>query len=91
MFQAVMSMNAMALLAIAAITGAGCYIFWYKALNMTGVSRTMALNDTYVLWGLVFTALFSAVRPHGIFFHAEFGDWSADCGCGGHFGCGKAE
>ncbi len=61
LFQAVMSMNAMALLAIAAITGADCYIFWYKALNMTGVSRTMALNDTYVLWGLVFTALFSAV------------------------------
>ena len=61
LFQAVMSMNAMALLAIAAITGAGCYIFWYKAFEYDRRQPTMALNDTYVLWGLVFTALFSAV------------------------------
>ena len=49
------SLGAIAFIAIAALTGGGCYILWYKALNMTGVSRTMALNDTYVIWGLIFT------------------------------------
>ena len=31
---------------------------WYKAMNMTGVSRAMAINVTYSLWGIIFTAIF---------------------------------
>lgn len=54
-FDSFASLGATAFIAIAALTGGSCYVFWYKALNMTGVSRTMALNDTYVIWGLLFT------------------------------------
>ncbi len=31
---------------------------WYKSMNMTGVSRAMAINVTYSLWGIIFTAIF---------------------------------
>ena len=59
MIEAVLSVKAMLVLALTASTAAACYVLWYKALNMTGVGRTMALNDTYVLWGLFFSWLLS--------------------------------
>lgn len=39
--------------------GAASYMLWYRSMNMTGVSRAMALNVTYALWGILFSALFS--------------------------------
>lgn len=41
----------------------GCvsYRCWYTAMNMTGVCRAMALNVTYALWGILFSALFTNV------------------------------
>ncbi len=42
---------------------AGClgsfsYMCWYKAMNTTGVSRAMALNITYALWGIILSVVF---------------------------------
>ncbi|WP_442886190.1 EamA family transporter [Desulfovibrio sp. 1188_IL3213] len=38
----------------------GClsYRCWYMAMNMIGVSRAMALNITYALWGILFSVFF---------------------------------
>jgi len=44
---------------LAAGLGAASYMFWYRAMSMTGVSRAMALNVTYALWGILFSALFT--------------------------------
>lgn len=46
----------------AALTGALSYLCWYRAMNMTGVSRAMAINITYSLWGIFFSAVFTEVR-----------------------------
>lgn len=43
---------------LAGIVGASSYMCWYKAMNTTGVSRAMALNITYALWGVVLSAIF---------------------------------
>lgn len=45
--------------ALAGIVGCLTYRCWYKAMNMTGVSRAMALNITYALWGVLFSAAFT--------------------------------
>ncbi len=44
---------------LAGIIGCLAYRCWYRSLNMTGVSRGMALNITYALWGVLFSALFT--------------------------------
>lgn len=46
---------------------AGCVtpvslLAWYKSMNMTGVSRAMAINVSYSLWGIIFSALFLDVE-----------------------------
>lgn len=46
---------------VAAMIGTLSYICWYRAMNMTGVSRAMAINITYSLWGIFFSALFTEV------------------------------
>ncbi len=46
------------LVMLAGIVGACSYMCWYKAMNTTGVSRAMALNITYALWGVVLSAVF---------------------------------
>ncbi|MDD3310780.1 DMT family transporter [Pseudodesulfovibrio sp.] len=46
----------------AALTGALSYLCWYRAMNMTGVSRAMAINITYSLWGILFSAVFTEVE-----------------------------
>ncbi len=48
--------------AAAGCMGACSYYCWYKAMNMTGVSRAMALNISYALWGIVLSAMFSRVH-----------------------------
>ncbi|NDV18332.1 EamA family transporter [Pseudodesulfovibrio sp. JC047] len=47
---------------VAALTGAFSYVCWYRAMNMTGVSRAMAINITYSLWGIFFSAVFTDVE-----------------------------
>ena len=47
--------------AAAGLVGCVSYRCWYTAMNMTGVSRAMALNVTYALWGILFSALFTNV------------------------------
>lgn len=46
------------LIMLAGVVGATSYMCWYKAMNTTGVSRAMALNITYALWGVLFSAVF---------------------------------
>lgn len=48
--------------ALGGVIGCISYRCWYNAMNMTGVSRAMALNITYALWGVVFSALFTDVE-----------------------------
>ncbi|MBF0315435.1 MAG: DMT family transporter [Oligoflexia bacterium] len=43
-----------AVILLTALVGSISYLFWYKAMNMTGVARAMCLNITYALWGIVF-------------------------------------
>lgn len=40
--------------ALAGFLGGLSYLAWYRALNMTGVGRAMALNITYALWSVFF-------------------------------------
>ncbi|OIO05942.1 MAG: EamA family transporter [Desulfovibrionaceae bacterium CG1_02_65_16] len=47
---------------VAAFTGALSYLCWYRAMNMTGVSRAMTINITYSLWGILFSAVFTEVH-----------------------------
>lgn len=37
------------------------YTSWYRGLNMAGVSRAMAINITYSLWGILFSVLFTGL------------------------------
>lgn len=46
----------------AGIMGSLSYRCWYKALNMTGVSRAMALNITYAFWGIALSFVFTEVQ-----------------------------
>ncbi|NJB66500.1 drug/metabolite transporter (DMT)-like permease [Desulfobaculum xiamenense] len=46
----------------AAFLGSCSYLLWYRAMNMTGVSRAMAMNITYALWGILFSALLTDVE-----------------------------
>lgn len=46
----------------AGIMGSLAYRFWYKSMNMTGVSRAMALNITYAFWGIVLSFLFTDIH-----------------------------
>lgn len=46
----------------AGIVGSLSYNCWYKAMNTTGVSRAMAINITYALWGVILSAVFLDVE-----------------------------
>jgi drug/metabolite transporter (DMT)-like permease len=48
--------------------GGFSYVYWYRALNMTGVARAMALNVTYALWGVLFGAFFTGLNATGQLF-----------------------
>ena len=47
--------------ALAGALGALSYRCWYQAMNMTGVSRAMALNISYAFWGIILSAIFTEV------------------------------
>ncbi|MDR3038077.1 MAG: DMT family transporter [Candidatus Adiutrix sp.] len=49
------------LYAMAGFFGGFSYVYWYRALNMTGVARAMALNVTYALWGVIFGGLLAGL------------------------------
>lgn len=55
--------NPQAIFAVAgvAILAALSVIYWYKAFGMTGVSRAMACNSTYGLWGIIFSGILGAL------------------------------
>ncbi|CCO07716.1 DMT family transporter [Desulforamulus hydrothermalis] len=44
--------------AIAALAAGVSYLAWYKANTTIGVAKGMALNGTYVMWGVIFSVLF---------------------------------
>lgn len=46
----------LAVLAVAALVAAISFLQWYNANSMCGVAKGMALNSTYVMWGIVFSA-----------------------------------
>ncbi len=48
--------------ATAGCLGVSSYYCWYNAMNMTGVSRAVALNISYALWGIILSAMFSKVH-----------------------------
>jgi len=56
--RAAFSPSTLILLAAAGV-GATSYMLWYRAMNMTGVSRAMAISVSYSLWGILFSALFT--------------------------------
>jgi len=49
-------------LVLAGVAGGMTYVSWYRAMNMTGVSRAMALNISYALWAIVLGALFTEIE-----------------------------
>ena len=68
-----MKSSALPVYAFAGFLGGFSYVYWYRALNMTGVARAMALNVTYALWGVLFGAFFTgfAATPQ-LFLGAAF-------------------
>jgi drug/metabolite transporter (DMT)-like permease len=44
--------------AIAALAAGVSYLTWYKANTTIGVAKGMALNGTYVAWGVIFSVVF---------------------------------
>jgi drug/metabolite transporter (DMT)-like permease len=55
--------SALPIYAFAGFLGGFSYVYWYRALNMAGVARAMALNVTYALWGVLLGALFTPLEP----------------------------
>jgi len=52
----------LAFMVCAGTVGGITYITWYRAMNMTGVSRAMALNISYALWAIILSALFTEIE-----------------------------
>ncbi|EHQ92065.1 DMT family transporter [Desulfosporosinus youngiae] len=44
--------------AIAALVAGTSYLSWYRANSTIGVAKGMALNGTYVMWGVIFSVVF---------------------------------
>ncbi|MDR1111980.1 MAG: DMT family transporter [Deltaproteobacteria bacterium] len=63
LFSAAWHTSALPIYVFAGFLGGFSYIYWYRALNMTGVARAMALNVTYALWGVLFGAIFTGLTP----------------------------
>ena len=54
---------ATAVIVLAALTGAASYLFYYKAINVIGASRGMALNISYSAWAVVFALVLQGTVP----------------------------
>ena len=55
--------TATAIIALAALTGAASYLFYYKAIDTIGASRGMALNISYSAWAVVFALVLQGTVP----------------------------
>ncbi|MPQ43634.1 DMT family transporter [Clostridium tarantellae] len=53
--KAMVSPAPLVIIAVAALAAAVSFLTWYKANSMCGVAQGMALNSTYVLWGIIFS------------------------------------
>ena len=53
------SSPALLILIVGAVVNAVAYFWYYSAINMTGVSRALALMITYALWGVIFGWVFT--------------------------------
>lgn len=54
------------LVCIAAALGTVSYLFYYKAIEILGAARAMAINISYCAWAVVFTGLFSRTMPSAL-------------------------
>ena len=61
--QALTSPGAMGLVALAAAAGTASYLFYYKAIDLLGAARAMALNISYSAWAVLFTFLLQSIVP----------------------------
>lgn len=61
--QALTSPGAMGLVALAAATGTASYLFYYKAIDLLGAARAMALNISYSAWAVLFAFLLQSIVP----------------------------
>lgn len=52
------SMSLSALIGFGALFAAVSFLTWYSSNSMAGVATGMSLNITYVLWGVIFAAIF---------------------------------
>lgn len=52
------SPQALGAFAIAALAAGVSYLAWYTANSTIGVAKGMALNGTYIMWGVIFSAVF---------------------------------
>ena len=57
-----MHVDALAMIALAALTGAITFLSWYKSNSMCGVAKGMALNGTYALWGILFSFILGVLH-----------------------------
>ena len=61
--QALTSPGAMGLVAWAAAAGTASYLFYYKAIDLLGAARAMALNISYSAWAVLFAFLLQSIVP----------------------------
>ena len=61
--QALTSPGAMGLVALAAAAGTASYLFYYKAIDLLGAARAMALNNSYSAWAVLFAFLLQSIVP----------------------------
>jgi len=61
--QALTSPGAMGLVALAAAAGTASYLFYYKAIDLLGAGRAMALNISYSAWAVLFAFLLQSIVP----------------------------
>ena len=58
--------TATGVVALAALTGAASYLFYYKAIDTIGASRGMALNISYSAWAVVFALVLQRTVPSAL-------------------------
>ena len=58
--------TATGVVALAALTGAASYLFYYKAIDTIGASRGMALNISYSAWAVVFALVLQRTMPSAL-------------------------
>lgn len=60
--QVVVVPGAIGTFAIAALAAGVSYLAWYTANSKCGVAKGMALNGTYVMWGVILSVLFMSAE-----------------------------